>query len=102
MANLMKTLSKRFTHVVVDSPPITSFTDGVLVASMVDAVVLVVHAGKTSRQVVRRARQLLSDVGARIVGVVLNNVNLNSKDNYYYYQSYYHRDNYFRSDEKED
>ncbi len=102
MANLMKTLSKHFTHVVVDSPPITSFTDGVLVASMVDAVVLVVHAGKSSRQVVRRARQLLSDVGARIVGVVLNNVNLNSKDNYYYYQSYYHRDNYFRSDEKED
>lgn len=100
MANLLKLLSVHFTHVVVDSPPITSFTDGVLIASMVDGVILVVHAGKSSRQVVRRARQLLQDVGAKIFGVVLNNVNLRSQDNYYYYQSYYHRNNYRSSDEQ--
>lgn len=94
MANLIKILNKHFTHVVIDSPPITSFTDGVLIASMVDGVILVVHSGKSSRQVVRRAKQSLMDVGAKIVGVVLNNVNLRSQDNYYYYQSYYHRDNY--------
>lgn len=94
MANLLKTLQRHFTHVVVDSPPITSFTDGVLIASMVDGVILVVHSGKSSRQVVRRAKQLLQDVGAKIFGVVLNNVNLRSQDNYYYYQSYYHRDSY--------
>jgi polysaccharide biosynthesis transport protein len=99
MANLLKLLQTHFTHVVVDSPPITSFTDGVLIASMVDGVILVVHAGKSSRQVVRRARQLLQDVGAKIFGVVLNNVNLNSQDNYYYYQSYYHRSNYRSPDE---
>ena len=101
MSNLLKTLSKHFTHVVVDSPPITSFTDGVLIASMVDGVILVVHASKSSRQVVRRARQLLQDVGARIFGVVLNKVNLQSQDNYYYYQSYYHRDSY-NTDQAED
>jgi Mrp family chromosome partitioning ATPase len=67
---------------------------------MVDGVILVVHSGKSSRQVVRRARQLLQDVGARIFGVVLNNVNPNSQDNYYYYQSYYHRDNYNSRDEQ--
>ena len=100
MANLLKLLSQHFTHVVVDSPPITSFTDGVLIASMVDGVILVVHAGKSSRQVVRRARQLLQDVGAKIFGVVLNNVNLRSQDNYYYYQSYYHRNNYRPGDEQ--
>jgi len=100
MANLLKVLQAHFTHVVVDSPPITSFTDGVLIASMVDGVILVVHAGKSSRQVVRRARQLLQDVGAKIFGVVLNNVNLRSQDNYYYYQSYYHRNNYRSSDEQ--
>lgn len=101
MANLLKVLSNHFTHVVVDSPPITSFTDGVLIASMVDGVILVVHAGKSSRQVVRRAKQLLGDVGAKIFGVVLNNVNLRSQDNYYYYQSYYHRSNYNRSDDEQ-
>jgi polysaccharide biosynthesis transport protein len=100
MANLLKLLQGHFTHLVVDSPPVTSFTDGVLIASMVDGVILVVHAGKSSRQVVRRARQLLQDVGAKIFGVVLNNVNLRSQDNYYYYQSNYHRSNYRPSDEQ--
>ena len=100
MANLLRILQSHFTHVVVDSPPITSFTDGVLIASMVDGVILVVHAGKSSRQVVRRAKQLLGDVGAKIFGVVLNNVNLRSQDNYYYYQSYYHRSSYRPGDEQ--
>ena len=94
MANLLKKLQNHYTHVVIDSPPITSFTDGVLIASMVDGVILVVHSGKSSRQVVKRSRQLLQDVGARILGVVLNNVNLRSQDNYHYYQTYYHRNNY--------
>jgi polysaccharide biosynthesis transport protein len=100
MASLLQVLQSHFTHVVVDSPPITSFTDGVLIASMVDGVILVVHAGKSSRQVVRRAKQLLSDVGAKLLGVVLNNVNLRSQDNYYYYQSYYNRSNYRPGDEQ--
>ena len=56
MANLLKKLQNHYTHVVIDSPPITSFTDGVLIASMVDGVILVVHSGKSSRQVVRRSR----------------------------------------------
>jgi capsular exopolysaccharide synthesis family protein len=101
MVNLLKLLQKEFTHVVVDSPPISSFTDGVLIASLVDGVILVVHSGKSSRQVVKRARQLLTDVRARVLGVVLNNVNLNSQDNYYYYQSYYTRSKYRREDEAE-
>src|SRR5436190_2753447 len=101
MVGLLKTLQSEFTHVVIDSPPITSFTDGVLLASLVDGVILVVHSGKSSRQVVRRARQLLIDVRAKVLGVVLNNVNLNSQDNYYYYQSYYYRNNYRHTDEGE-
>lgn len=101
MARLLKTLQSEFTHVVVDSPPITSFTDAVLVASLVDGVILVVHSGKSSRQVVRRARQLLMDVRARVLGVVLNNVDLNSQENYYYYQSYQYRNHYRSSDEND-
>jgi capsular exopolysaccharide synthesis family protein len=88
MRRLMATLQSKFTHVVVDSPPINSFTDGVLISSMVDGVLLVVHGGKSSRHVVRRSRQLLHDIGAKIFGVVLNKVNLRSSD-YYYYKRYY-------------
>ncbi len=101
MVTLLHLLQSRFTHVVVDSPPIASFTDGVLIASMVDGVILVVNAGKSSRQVVKRSRQLLQEIGAKIFGVVLNNVNLNNKDNYYYYQSYYHRSSYVSGDEQQ-
>ncbi len=100
MRRLMATLQEEFTHVVVDSPPITSFTDGVLIASIVDGVLLVVHGGKSSRHVVKRARQLLNDVGAKIFGVVLNNVNLQSHD-YSYYQRYY-GSQYYRSDVEEE
>ncbi|REJ78521.1 MAG: hypothetical protein DWQ47_03445 [Acidobacteria bacterium] len=92
MKRLLVTLEKNFTHLVIDSPPIASFTDGVLMASLVDGVIMVVHSGKSSRSVVRRSTQFLHDIGAKVFGVVLNNVDARSNDNYYYYQSYYHRD----------
>lgn len=101
MRRLISELGKTFTHIVIDSPPISSFTDGVLIASMVDGVLLVVHGGKSSRSVVRRSRQLLLDVGAKIFGVVLNNVNVRSHDYYYYYQRYYHQSYYNKDAEVE-
>ncbi|HKG58848.1 MAG TPA: polysaccharide biosynthesis tyrosine autokinase [Pyrinomonadaceae bacterium] len=92
MRRLIATLQANYTHVVVDSPPVSSFTDGVLISTMVDGVLLVVHGGKSSRHIVRRSKQLLSDVGAKIFGVVLNNVNLQSHDYYSYYgQKYYEK-----------
>ena len=93
MRKLISILSEKFRHIVIDSPPVNSFTDGVLIASMVDGVLLVVHGGKSSRGVVRRSRQLLLDIGAKIVGVVLNNVSVRSHD-YYYYRRYYN-DRYY-------
>jgi capsular exopolysaccharide synthesis family protein len=100
MRRLITGLESTFTHIVIDSPPISSFTDGVLISSMSDGVLLVVHGGKTSRQVVRRSRQLLQDVGAKIFGVVLNNINARSTD-YYYYQRY-HQDSYYNPETDSD
>jgi Mrp family chromosome partitioning ATPase len=101
MLNLVTALTNNFTHVVIDSPPIAAFTDGVLIAAMVDAVLLVVHSGKSSRKVVARARKLLRDVGARIIGVVLNKVPAAGTNSYYYYSGYYkhyHNDMEARAD----
>ena len=84
---LMTVLQNTFTHIVIDSPPVASFTDGVLLSSLSDGVLLVVHGGSASRHIVRRARQLLTDVGAKIFGVVLNNVTV-SRHDYYYNRSY--------------
>ncbi len=85
MRRLLDVASNTFTHIVIDSPPIASFTDGVLIASLVDGVILVVRGGTTSRQVVKRSRQTLHDIGAKIIGVVLNRAEVRAND-YYYYQ----------------
>jgi capsular exopolysaccharide synthesis family protein len=95
MVKLLRLLSENFTHVILDSPPVISFTDAVILSTLVDGVMLVVHGGKSSRGVARRARQQLTDVGARIYGVVLNNVNTKSHEYSYYYNHYarYYSDN---------
>ncbi len=90
MRRLMTAVESSFTHVIVDSPPVASFTDGVLIGTLVDGVLLVVHGGKSTRDIARRGRQVLLDVGAKIIGVVLNMATLRPHD-YYYYQSYYGR-----------
>ena len=95
MRKLLVSLSEKFTHIIVDSPPAISFTDSSILSTFVDGVILVVHGGRSSRAVVRRAKQQLQDVGAHIFGVVLNNVKLESTD--YYYNSYY--SSYYRTDE---
>ena len=94
MRKLLALLSERFAHIIIDSPPAISFTDASILSTMVDGVMLVVHGGRSSRAVVRRAKQQLLDVGAHIFGVVLNNVKLESQDYYYsgYYSNYYSAD----------
>ena len=102
MRKLLQSLSERFTHVIIDSPPAISFTDAAILSTFVDGVILVVHGGRSSRAVVRRARQQLLDVGAHIFGVVLNNVKTEAHNYYYgggYYSAYYQSEDYTEPDE---
>ncbi len=98
MQRLLAFLKPTYTHIIIDSPPIASFTDGVLMSSMADGVLLVVQGGKTSRLTVRRGRQSLTDVGAKVFGVVLNNVNLSHQD---YYYRYYYQNKYYQHETDE-
>jgi capsular exopolysaccharide synthesis family protein len=86
MKEMLAILGERFDHIVIDSPPLLKVTDPVILSTLVDGVILVVHGGKSSRDVVRRTRQELSIAGARIFGVVLNNVSVHDEgyDSYYY------------------
>ena len=85
MRQLLDRCGAMYTHVIIDSPPILSVTDGVILAQEADAVVLVVRHGKSSRHIVKRARDLLIRSGAPIAGLVLNAVDLNSPEYYGYY-----------------
>jgi capsular exopolysaccharide synthesis family protein len=62
----------KFDFIVIDGAPIPSFSDSLLIARQVDGVVVVVEAGKTSRQVALAAKLALERAGARLLGVVLN------------------------------
>ncbi|WP_353067508.1 polysaccharide biosynthesis tyrosine autokinase [Tunturibacter psychrotolerans] len=85
METILKRCGDLYDYIVIDSPPILSVTDGVILARQADAVVLVVRHGKSSKHVVRRARDLLLRSGAAITGIVLNAVDLNSPEYYGYY-----------------
>jgi capsular exopolysaccharide synthesis family protein len=100
MRKLLGILAERYAHVVIDSPPAISFTDASVLSTMVDGVVLVVHGGRSSRAVVRRAKQQLLDVGAHIFGVVLNNVKVETQE--YYYSGYYTANDYAEADNPDD
>ena len=85
MTDLLKLAGERYDYILLDSPPILSVTDGVLLSRQVDAVILVVRHGKSSKHVVRRGRDLLARSGAPMAGIVLNAVDLNAPEYYGYY-----------------
>ena len=90
MKELLRNLSEQYDHILIDSPPLINVTDSVILSAMVDGVILVVHGGKSSRGVAQRARQELTSVGAKIFGVVLNNVDMRREGyDHHYYQKYY-------------
>lgn len=99
MRRLLTLLGEKFTHIIVDSPPAISFTDASILSTFVDGVILVVHGGRSSRAVVRRAKQQLLDVGAHIFGVVLNNVKIESHDYYYAGYAGYYKSEYYGDDD---
>jgi polysaccharide biosynthesis transport protein len=93
MQKLLEECRGIYTHVVMDSPPLLSVTDSIVLAREADAVVLIVRQGKSSKHALRRARDLLLRSGARITGVVLNAVDLNGPEyassyGYYGYSGY--------------
>lgn len=91
---LVSELQDRFDHIVIDSPPVIHVTDALIISPYVDGVIIVVKSGQTPREAVLRAKQALYDVNAKIFGVVLNNVDLNTEGYYYDYKYSYYHNNY--------
>ena len=87
MQDLIRKWGDDYDHVIIDSPPVISVTDAVLLSVQTDAVVLIIRSGETSAAHVRRTRNLLQSVKANVLGVVVNAADLGSPD--YYYYNYY-------------
>jgi succinoglycan biosynthesis transport protein ExoP len=86
MREVLEQLRKEYDHIVVDTPPSLSVTDAVVLSPRADAVVLVIRSSQTTKQSLRRACELLASVNAKVIGVLLNAVDLTSPDYYYYYE----------------
>jgi polysaccharide biosynthesis transport protein len=86
MVEVLAELRQHYDHIVLDTPPTLSVTDAVVLSTRADAVVLVIRCGQTTKPALRRSREILAQVNARVAGVLLNAVNLNSPEYYYYYE----------------
>jgi len=79
---------EKFEHVVIDSPPAIPFSDARVLSSLADVVVVVGRYGVTTRRAITRCAQIFDEVGAPIVGVVVNDIKINSADYHYYNYGY--------------
>ena len=86
MRDVLAQLREQYDHIVIDTPPSLSVTDAVVLSPRADAVILVIRSGQTTKQALRRSRDVLMQVSAKVVGVLLNAVDLSSPDYYYYYE----------------
>lgn len=89
MRDLLEKLKEKFDIILLDSPPVITVTDAVVLATIVDAVIFIVQAYGPAREMIQEGITRLNNVNANILGVVINNFDV-EKDYYYYYYRYYH------------
>lgn len=85
MKSFINNLKEDYDYVLLDAPPVLLVTDPTVLAPIVDGVILVVQANKTEIDVTKRAKEILTNLKANILGVVLNKVKEHNKGYYYYY-----------------
>jgi Mrp family chromosome partitioning ATPase len=90
MRNLLEELRAKFEVILFDSPPVLAVTDAAVLGAQIDGVILVISAAETTRNAENRAKTLLNNVRAQILGSVLNNVKVEGRYGSYYHYYYYH------------
>jgi capsular exopolysaccharide synthesis family protein len=86
-ASILEELSQKYDHIVIDCPPVIAVTDARILGAVCDLSLLVLRAGKTTRQGAELARSGLLSVGSRLLGVIVNDVP-RGEEQYGYYGSY--------------
>jgi capsular exopolysaccharide synthesis family protein len=91
---LVRSLRNRYDVILIDCPPVIGISDASILASAVDGAIMVVQYRKYPRDMAVKTKHLLDLTGAKMLGVVLNNINVMRDDYYYYYHSYYYNSYY--------
>ena len=75
-------------YVIIDTPPLLAATDAQVLARIADATLLVVDPKQSKRRQIVEAKKRLDNVGAKLLGTVMNKLKLTEGNNYYYYYKY--------------
>ena len=90
MKDMLNNLSASYDMIIIDSPPLVSVTDPLILSQNVDGVIIVTWSGKTTNEILRKGLKQLKEVHAPITGVVLNRFNAKKSGYYYNYGDYYY------------
>ena len=89
LKELIATVKTEYDVTIFDCPPILPVTDGVTLGSKVDGVVIVYQVGKVGRNALKRAKSLLENANATVLGIVLSNVSAELTPDYEAYGARY-------------
>ena len=87
MEQFIKETREKFDRIIIDAPPLVGVSDSLILSKLVNGTLLVIRFGTASRDVIARAKQCLHEVNANIIGVILNDVDIEKEA---YYSKYYH------------
>jgi len=88
LAEILEQACRKYDLVILDAPPLLGFAEPLQMATVVDGVIIVTRAGQTSRNAVGTSIQTLKRLRANLLGIVMNDVNKEMSDSYYYYGNY--------------
>lgn len=83
-------MREKFDCIIIDTPPVIAVTDAQVLSTIADGCILVISSGQAEREAVQKSKELLENVNAKILGVVLNKMDLKSKGSYSYGYYYYY------------
>jgi len=89
MQSFVEESVQEYDFVLLDSPPLLRVADSRVLAALSDSMILVVKGGVTPRESVQQARDYAQQVGAHIIGVILNNMDVRSAEGYGYEYNMY-------------
>ena len=85
MKQLLAQLREEYDYVLIDAPPVIVVTDAAVLASKVDGVVLVLDSGNVRPEMAQQAQKLIQAANGKILGAILNKVEIDEEHSYYYY-----------------
>ena len=96
MRQFLEEVRRRYDRVILDCPPVSAVSDPLIIAALSDGVVFVTKFNKIRRDHARKTIQRIHDAGIHILGVVLNDIDFEGRDSYYY-SYYYYQNRYYSS-----